>query len=223
MPFQLSQPGIPLAKRLLDLVLVIPGLVLVAPLMLIVMLVVRIKLGAPTIFRQVRPGYKGRLFTMYKFRTMTEECDLNGTLLPEAQRLTRTGRALRAASLDELPELINVLRGEMSLVGPRPLLVQYLQRYTTEQMRRHDMLPGLTGYAQVSGRNMLSWEEKFILDVWYVDHWSLGLDVKILAKTIGKVFTREGISPAGQAVAEEFMGTPTNPNPDIIIRKPGSG
>lgn len=211
-----------MAKRLLDLVLVIPGLVLVAPLMLIVMLVVRIKLGAPVIFRQVRPGYKGKLFMVYKFRTMTEECDVNGALLPEAQRLTRTGRALRATSLDELPELVNVLRGEMSLVGPRPLLVQYLQRYTSEQMRRHDMLPGLTGYAQVNGRNALSWEEKFALDVWYVDHWSLALDVKILARTVWKVFTREGISPAGLAVAEEFMGTPTNANPDTIIQKSGS-
>ncbi len=162
--------------------------------------------GTPVIFAQVRPGYKGKLFPVYKFRTMTDEKDAAGKLLPDEARLHRWGRILRATSLDELPELVNVLRGEMSLVGPRPLLARYLERYSPEQMRRHDATPGITGWAQVNGRNALSWNEKFALDVWYVDHWSFWLDVKILAMTIGKVFRREGINQPGQATAEEFMG-----------------
>jgi len=159
------------------------------------------------IFSQVRPGYRGRLFKLYKFRTMNNRRDEQGGLLPDEQRLTRLGKLLRAASLDELPELFNVIRGEMSLVGPRPLLPQYLERYSAEQARRHDVLPGITGWAQVNGRNVLDWEEKFRLDVWYVDHWSLGLDIKILALTFWKVLRQDGISQPGQATAEEFMGT----------------
>jgi len=164
--------------------------------------------GSPVLFRQVRPGYRGRLFELYKFRSMTEARDIQGRLLPDEQRLTRWGRFLRATSLDELPELLNVLRGEMSLIGPRPLLVQYLERYTPEQARRHEVLPGITGWAQVNGRNVLTWEDKFHLDVWYVDHWSFWLDLKILSLTLWKVLTREGISQVGHATAREFVGSP---------------
>jgi lipopolysaccharide/colanic/teichoic acid biosynthesis glycosyltransferase len=162
-------------------------------------------------FRQSRPGYRGEIFQVYKFRTMTDARDEAGDLLPDAERLTPLGRSLRASSLDELPELFNVVRGEMSWVGPRPLLVQYLERYSSEQMRRHDVLPGITGWAQINGRNALTWEDKFRLDVWYVDHWSFGLDVKILLQTIWKVIRREGISQPGHVSAEEFMGNPKEP------------
>jgi lipopolysaccharide/colanic/teichoic acid biosynthesis glycosyltransferase len=202
-------PGIPLAKRALDLVLTIPGLILFSPLLLLLALLVRYQHGSPVLFRQQRPGYNGELFWNYKFRTMTEARDQRGELLTDDKRLTRLGRFMRAASLDELPELFNVLRGEMSLVGPRPLLVQYLERYSPEQARRHDVLPGVTGWAQINGRNALTWEEKFRLDVWYVDNWSLGLDLKILALTVWKVLKREGISQPGHATAEEFMGSPS--------------
>jgi lipopolysaccharide/colanic/teichoic acid biosynthesis glycosyltransferase len=197
---------IPIAKRLFDLVITIPGLILLSPVIAVVALVVRIAGGTPVIFAQVRPGYQGKLFPVYKFRTMTDEKDADGNLLPDEARLHRWGKILRATSLDELPGLINVLRGEMSLVGPRPLLARYLERYSPEQMRRHEATPGITGWAQVNGRNALSWNEKFALDVWYVDHWSFWLDVKILGMTIGKVFRREGINQPGQATAEEFMG-----------------
>ncbi len=201
-------PGVPVAKRLLDLALTLPGLVLLAPFMLIIAVLVRLFHGAPVLFRHTRPGYRGEPFTLVKFRTMRNSHDSQGRLLPDGERLTPLGKFLRALSLDELPELLHVLRGEMSLVGPRPLLMQYLDRYTPEQMRRHDVLPGLTGWAQVNGRNNVSWEDKFRLDVWYVDHWSLGLDLKILAITLWKVLTREGISEPGNATAREFMGTP---------------
>jgi len=154
----------------------------------------------------MRPGLKGKPFYMYKFRTMTDETDEQGNLLPDELRLTRLGKFLRSTSLDELPELFNVLKGDMSLVGPRPLLMQYLDRYTPEQARRHEMKPGITGWAQVNGRNAITWEEKFALDVWYVDNWSLWLDLKILAMTIVKVFKREGISAEGEATMPEFMG-----------------
>ncbi len=157
-------------------------------------------------FRQQRPGLHGRPFLLLKFRTMTDARDASGTLLPDAARLTAFGRFLRAASLDELPELLNVLKGDMSLVGPRPLLMQYLGRYTPEQARRHEVRPGITGWAQVNGRNAISWEEKFRLDVWYVDHQSLWLDIRIIAMTIGKILKREGISHPGQATMEEFTG-----------------
>ncbi len=200
--------GIPLEKRAFDLILVIPGLILLAPLMGLVALVVRIKLGRPVLFRQVRPGLNRELFTLYKFRSMRAEVDSDGSLLPDAARLTGFGRTLRAFSLDELPEFFNVLRGELSLVGPRPLLVQYLDRYTPEQARRHSVLPGITGWAQIHGRNALTWEDKFKLDVWYVDHWSIWLDIKILLLTVWKVLRREGINAPGQATAGEFMGTP---------------
>jgi len=189
--------------------LTLPGLILISPILFIVALLVRIIHGPPLFFKQERPGYRGELFTLYKFRTMTEERDTDGNLLSDEKRLTRLGRFLRASSLDELPELLAVLQGQMSLVGPRPLLVQYLDRYSQEQARRHNVLPGITGWAQIHGRNILTWEEKFRLDVWYVDHWSLGLDFKILVQTLWKVFKREGISQPGQATAELFMGNET--------------
>jgi sugar transferase EpsL len=170
-------------------------------------LLVRAKLGSPVIFCQLRPGLHGRIFTLFKFRTMTEACAANGSLLPDAERLTRFGRFLRSTSLDELPELWNVLRGDMSLVGPRPLLIQYLDRYTPAQMRRHDVPPGFTGWAQVSGRNALSWDQKFVLDLWYVGHVSLGLDLKIIVLTVWKALKREGVSQPGHATVEEFIGS----------------
>ncbi len=194
-------------KRVFDLITTIIGLIIILPLMLVLSLLVWIFLGTPILFRQQRPGYKGRLFITYKFRTMTTRTGPDGKLLPDAQRLTPFGRFLRSTSLDDLPQLFNVLRGEMSLVGPRPLLMQYLQRYTPEQMRRHDMLPGITGWAQIHGRNTLDWERKFSLDVWYVDHWSVWLDLKILLLTPWKVFRREGISQPGHVTAEEFKGS----------------
>ncbi|GAB4485025.1 MAG: sugar transferase [Anaerolineales bacterium] len=200
--------GIPPCKRIFDLLLSALGLVILSPVLLLVAILVRIYHGSPVIFTQKRPGFKGTPFYIYKFRTMTDSCDENGNLLPDAQRLTRLGRFLRSSSLDELPELFNVLRGEMSVVGPRPLLMQYLARYSPEQARRHDVLPGITGWAQVNGRNALTWEDKFRLDVWYVDNWSLWLDVKIILLTVWKVFKREGISQPGHATAEEFMGSP---------------
>jgi sugar transferase EpsL len=193
-------------KRALDLVLVLAALPLLSPLLAIVALLVRLRLGAPVLFRQQRPGLAGQPFTLFKFRTMTGARDACGNLLPDDRRLTPLGRFLRATSLDELPELFNVLRGEMSLVGPRPLLVQYLERYTPDQARRHQVRPGITGWAQVNGRNDLTWEEKFAMDVWYVDHLSLELDLSILVRTVWKILAREGISQPGYATAEEFMG-----------------
>jgi sugar transferase EpsL len=207
-------PGIPISKRLFDLLLTSVGLVLLSPFLLVIAVLVRVYLGSPVLFRQVRPGYHGGLFAIIKFRTMTDQRDDGGRLLPDKHRLTRLGRTLRAFSLDELPELINVLHGEMSLVGPRPLLAKYLDRYTPEQARRHNVLPGLTGWAQINGRNALTWEDKFALDVWYVDHWNFWLDIKILFLTVGKVLTREGISQPGHVTAQEFMGTQANPSHD---------
>lgn len=198
--------GMPFIKRLFDLLLTIPGTILILPILLIITLLLWIKQGWPVLFKQVRPGYKGELFTNIKFRTMRNAYDQEGKLLPDGERLTGIGKFLRSYSLDELPEVINVIRGEMSLVGPRPLLVQYLPRYSPEQARRHDVLPGMTGWAQVNGRNALTWEDKFRLDVWYVDHWSLWLDIKILAMTLLPVISRKGISAPGVATAEEFMG-----------------
>lgn len=195
-----------LGKRLLDLALTIPALILLAPLFVLLALLVRLRLGSPVLFRQQRPGLCGQPFTLFKFRTMTDARDAQGHLLPDANRLTRFGRFLRSTSLDELPELFNVLKGEMSLVGPRPLLMQYLERYTPEQVRRHEVKPGLTGWAQVNGRNALTWEQKFALDVWYVDHWSLWLDLSIILLTAWKVLIREGISQPGQATMKEFLG-----------------
>jgi lipopolysaccharide/colanic/teichoic acid biosynthesis glycosyltransferase len=199
--------GVPIRKRVFDLVLTIPGFLLISPILFIIALLIWIKMGRPIIFRQVRPGFQGQPFPVFKFRTMLESFDSNGELLSDEARLTQLGRTLRSFSLDELPELINVLRGEMSLVGPRPLLMRYLERYTSEQTRRHDVLPGMAGWAQVNGRNALTWEDKFKFDVWYVDHWSLTLDVKILLRTLGTVLRREGINQPGQATADEFMGS----------------
>jgi lipopolysaccharide/colanic/teichoic acid biosynthesis glycosyltransferase len=199
--------GVPLSKRVFDLALTSVGLLLLSPVLLLLAAWVRLAHGSPVLFRQARPGHYGRPFKIYKFRTMTEARDAQGSLLPDAERLTRLGRFLRASSLDELPELFNVLRGEMSLVGPRPLLMQYLTRYTPEQARRHAVLPGITGWAQVNGRNALTWEDKFRLDVWYVENWSLWLDIQILGMTLWKVVQREGISQPGHATAEEFMGS----------------
>lgn len=194
-------------KRILDLGLALPALILFTPLLALLAICIRLKIGPSVLFRQQRPGLGGKPFTLPKFRTMTDACDANGNLLPDAKRLTAFGRFLRSSSLDELPELINVLRGEMSLVGPRPLLTQYLDRYTPDQMRRHEVKPGITGWAQVNGRNTLTWEQKFELDVWYVDHQSLLLDLKIIVLTVWKILKREGISQPGQATAEEFKGT----------------
>ena len=194
-------------KRLLDVVGASVALLIFGPLMLYLAFRVRQELGNPVLFRQVRPGLGGKPFVMYKFRTMTEERDEQGNLLPDEKRLTPFGAFLRAWSLDELPELFNVLKGDMSLVGPRPLLMQYLDRYTPEQFRRHEVKPGITGWAQVNGRNALSWEEKFKLDVWYVDNWSMWLDLKILWLTLVKVLRREGISAHGHATMPEFKGS----------------
>ena len=194
-------------KRVLDLVLTVLALIMLSPILASVALMVRVRLGSSVLFCQVRPGLHGRPFTIFKFRTMTDARDAQGNLLPDAERLTPLGRFLRSTSLDELPELLNVLKGDMSLVGPRPLMMQYLDRYTPEQMRRHEVKPGITGWAQVNGRNAITWEHKFALDVWYVDHWSLGLDLKILALTLWKILKREGISQPGQATMEEFMGS----------------
>jgi lipopolysaccharide/colanic/teichoic acid biosynthesis glycosyltransferase len=194
-------------KRLFDLFVTVLLIVVLAPFVLLVALLVRINLGSPVLFRQQRPGQHGKPFTILKFRTMTDAHTLDGTLLPDSERLTAFGRLLRSTSLDELPELINVLKGEMSLVGPRPLLLHYLELYTPEQMRRHEVMPGVTGWAQINGRNELSWEGKFAMDVWYVDHLSFWLDFKILALTFMKVAKREGINQQGQATIQEFKGS----------------
>ena len=199
--------GIPISKRLLDYILALLILVIFSPMLLLIGLLIPIFLGKPVFFTQTRPGYRGKPFTIYKFRTMCDLFDPQGYPLPDHQRLTHLGKFLRATSLDELPELFNIIKGEMSLVGPRPLLMEYLQHYSPEQSRRHNVLPGITGWAQVHGRNALDWEEKFRLDVWYVDHWSFWLDIKILFITIGTVLKREGISQPGKATAEKFMGT----------------
>jgi sugar transferase EpsL len=195
-------------KTLLDLILVSTGIILISPILLLIAILVRLKLGSPILFCQERPGHQGQSFMMYKFRTMTDQRNNQGELLPDADRLTPFGQFLRSTSLDELPELFNVLKGDMSLIGPRPLLTRYLDRYTPTQARRHQVKPGITGWAQINGRNAISWEEKFKLDIWYVDNISFWLDCKILFLTFGKVFKRSGISQTGQATMEEFMGTP---------------
>ncbi|MEX0788007.1 MAG: sugar transferase [Anaerolineales bacterium] len=183
------------------------GLILISPFLLLIGILVWLRVGRPVLFHQVRPGYREKPFSLLKFRTMTQDRGVAGDLLADGARLTPLGRILRSFSLDELPELWNVLRGEMSLVGPRPLLMAYLPRYSQEQRRRHDVLPGMTGWAQVNGRNALTWTEKFSFDLWYVDHWSLGLDVKIIGLTLWKAVRREGISPPGRDTASEFMGS----------------
>jgi len=194
-------------KRLLDLLLASTAIAILWPVMLAIAVLVRLLLGKPVLFRQRRPGLRGAPFTFLKFRTMTEIRDPAGNLRPDAERLARFGGFLRSLSLDELPELFNVIRGDMSLVGPRPLLMQYLALYSAEQARRHEVQPGITGWAQVSGRNAIGWDKKFALDVWYVDHCSLWLDVKILARTTRKVLTREGVNQPGEATVEYFKGS----------------
>ena len=194
-------------KRTFDFILAAAAMIVLSPVLIALAAAIRWKLGSPILFRQIRPGLDERPFNILKFRTMTDARGADGVLLPDAERLTPFGRFLRATSLDELPELFNVVKGDMSLVGPRPLLMQYLERYTPEQARRHEVRPGITGWAQVNGRNAITWEEKFKLDVWYVDNWSLWLDIKIIAMTIWKILKREGISQPGQATMEEFKGS----------------
>ena len=200
-----------LIKRILDIIISVTGLIILSPLLLFISLAVLILHGSPIIFKQTRPGLHGKPFTIYKFRTMNNLYDADGSLLPDEDRLTRFGNWLRSTSLDELPELANVLIGDMSIVGPRPLLLEYMDRYTPEQARRHEVKPGITGWAQVNGRNNLSWEEKFRLDVWYVDNWSLALDFRILLMTVGKVLRREDISAEGCATMPEFVGGKESP------------
>jgi lipopolysaccharide/colanic/teichoic acid biosynthesis glycosyltransferase len=197
---------LPGAKRLFDVLVTVALLPLVLPLLVLIAAGVYASVGRPVLFQQRRPGLHGRPFTLVKFRTMRETFDEEGIPFPDAQRLTTFGRLLRATSLDELPELWNVIRGEMSLVGPRPLLMEYLPRYTSRQARRHDVLPGITGLAQVSGRNSLSWNARFELDVWYVDNQSAMLDVRILCRTVAKVLRRDGIAQAGEATMTPFTG-----------------
>ena len=194
-------------KRLIDLVFGVIALIVFSIPLIVLIVSVRIYLGAPVFFSQVRPGRKGQPFKMWKFRSMTNARGKDGVMLPDAERLTSFGRFLRATSLDELPEFLNVLKGDMSLVGPRPLLMEYLPLYSPEQARRHEVRPGITGWAQVNGRNAISWEEKFKLDVWYVDNQSLWLDIKILWMTVKKVLIREGVSAAGEATMRRFTGS----------------
>lgn len=193
-------------KRCLDIFFSIIGLLFLGPVILLIFVLVRLKLGAPAFFLQLRPGLNGRAFMMIKFRTMLDAKDADGTLLPDEVRLTRFGKWLRSTSLDELPEFWNVLKGDMSLVGPRPLLVEYLSLYNPEQARRHEVRPGITGWAQVNGRNTLTWKEKLKLDVWYVDNQSLWLDLRIILLTVRKIFVREGINAIGQATMPKFKG-----------------
>jgi len=197
-------------KRWTDVLLTLVALLVCLPVVATVALLLRLCVGSPILFRQPRIGLDGMHFELYKFRTMTEAKDASGRLLPDGERLTKIGAFLRACSLDELPQLWNVLLGEMSLVGPRPLLTQYVERYTAAQFRRHQVLPGITGWAQVNGRNALSWDEKFFLDTWYVDHWSLWLDFKILMMTVYSVLNRDGISSKGHTTMPEFMGMATS-------------
>lgn len=193
-------------KRLFDLAIAVPSLIILSPSLAIIGFMVRMKIGKPVLFQQVRPGQHSKPFTIYKFRTMKHKRDEDGNLLPDGERLAGLGHSLRRLSLDELPELWNVLKGDMSLVGPRPLLVEYLDRYTPEQARRHEVKPGITGWAQVNGRNAITWEEKFKYDVWYVNNLSLWLEIKIIFMTIIKVIKGEGINQPGQATMEEFKG-----------------
>lgn len=193
-------------KRILDFTLSLIIFILLMPLMIVIYILVRIKLGKPAIFKQERPGKNEKIFTLYKFRTMTNQKDKNGKLLPDEQRLTKFGKLLRTTSLDELPELLNIIKGDMAIVGPRPLLVEYLPLYNEEQKHRHDVRPGLTGLAQVNGRNSISWENKFKLDIKYIEHITFFNDVKIILKTIKEVFIRDGITQEGKATMDYFTG-----------------
>jgi len=194
------------SKRLFDLCFSVVAVIILSPVLFIIAILVWVFVGTPILFKQERPGYKGRPFFIYKFRTMTDRLAPDGSLLPDAERLTPLGRFLRSLSLDELPEFFNILRGDMSFVGPRPLLMEYLPLYSPEQARRHDVLPGLTGWAQVNGRNAADWPARLAMDVWYVDHWSFWLDIKIILITFWKVLTREDVTQAGQATVEYFKG-----------------
>jgi lipopolysaccharide/colanic/teichoic acid biosynthesis glycosyltransferase len=211
-----------IGKRCLDLCLTVPALVLLSPLLVCLAVLVRVNLGSPVLFTQPRPGLNGRIFTIYKFRTMTDDRDTDDRLLPEGKRITAFGRFLRFASLDELPGLFNVLKGNMSLVGPRPLMMEYLDRYSPEQQHRHDVLPGITGWAQVHGRNALTWEQKFEHDLWYVEHQSFWLDINILVRTIWKVLSREGITQPGHATQEPFRGSSSGYHSHQSTRAQGS-
>ena len=205
---RLSALGIQLIiKRLADVVMSAAGMFLLSPVFAVLAVLVRLKLGTPVLFCQQRPGLHGQPFVIFKFRTMTDARDADGKLLPDCERLLPFGRFLRSTSLDELPELINVFVGKMSLVGPRPLMMKYLGRYTAEQARRHEVKPGITGWAQVNGRNAATWEDRFRLDVWYVDNWSLWLDTKILLRSVLAVLKRENVTQDGRATVDEFMGT----------------
>jgi len=195
-----------MAKRLIDFTGSMVGLIILSPVLLFIICIIWVKLGSPVLFKQNRPGLNGNIFTFYKFRTMTDKRDSKGELLPDIDRITPLGNFLRKTSLDELPSLFNVLKGDMSLVGPRPLLVEYLELYSPEQARRHNVKPGITGWAQINGRNSISWEEKFDLDVWYVDNHSLLIDVKILLLTIYKVIKRDGVSQENHVTMEKFKG-----------------
>ena len=197
-------------KRMLDVFLSLLALIILSPIMIALYVLVLVFLGRPVIFKQERPGKNEKIFTLYKFRTMTDAKDKNGKLLPDSKRLTKFGKFLRSTSLDELPELINIIKGEMSIVGPRPLLVEYLPYYTKEERHRHDVRPGLTGYAQVNGRNSLSWKDKFIDDIYYVNNVSFGMDVKIVFRTIGAVFKRSGITSETSETMEKFEGEAQN-------------
>ncbi len=208
MVIRLLPKGIPFVKRFIDLIIALTAMIILSPVLIFISILVLINHGFPILYRQLRPGYRGEIFTIFKFRTMKTHTESNGQPSPDEKRLTKLGSFLRAASLDELPELVNVIKGEMSLVGPRPLLVDYLPLYNAEQSRRHSVLPGITGWAQVNGRNILSWQEKFEMDVWYVDNWTPWLDFKIIAQSIIKVLKREGISQPGYTSAEQFQGNP---------------
>lgn len=209
-PSYLETPGASVAKRTFDVTMAALGLVLLFPLLVVLAGVIRLTMGAPVVFRQRRPGYRGAPFTIYKFRTMRAATNREGRSLPDGQRVTHVGRFLRRTSLDEILELFNVLKGDMSLVGPRPLLMEYLDRYSTFQARRHEVKPGLSGWAQINGRNAITWKEKFELDVWYVDHRTFWLDLKILGLTVVKVLRREGISAQGHATMPAFTGDSEN-------------
>lgn len=195
-------------KRILDLCLTVPACIVLSPVMAVTALLVAVKLGSPVLFTQNRPGFQGKIFRMYKFRSMTDARDKDGKLLPDEERLTPFGEKLRSTSLDELPELLNILKGDMSLVGPRPLLVQYLPLYNQRQSRRHEVKPGITGLAQINGRNSISWEEKFEYDLQYVENLSFAEDIRILFETVAKVVRREGINSENSATMEDFTGTP---------------
>jgi len=198
--------NVPIEKRIFDILFSILAMVILSPLVLIISIFLWVSEGWPVIFSQDRPGFHGKIFRIWKFRTMRELRDENGNLLPDVERISPLGKFLRKFSLDELPEFFNVLIGEMSMVGPRPLLVAYLERYSPQQARRHEVLPGITGWAQINGRNAISWQTKFELDVWYVDHWTFWLDLKILFLTVWKTLSGEGISQPGRATMDEFMG-----------------